>query len=179
MKRTLFIALLLAGCTRPIPQQPPPVPKFAPRTLVLPKVLSALPQPGIIGVTNYPCSVFLWWDAVPTTNIAGYNIYFGASTTNYGTHIDVGNVTNALVPIAPNATYYIAARAYDSRGLESPFSNEVVFTATPVVLHVVSYSETNSTPNGTNWGVAAKVEVFFTNAPSPLFFRARTTGDYQ
>lgn len=157
----------------------PPIPKVAPHALAVPKVI-ALEQPGVIGLTNYvPCEISLWWDADPTTNVAGYNIWVGASTTNYGTHIDVGNVTNTIIAVAPNATYFVAATAYDSQGINSPFSNELMFTANPSVLHVVGYSETNATPDGTNWGIAAKVEMFFTNAPSPLFFRARTTGDYQ
>ncbi len=90
--------------------------------------------------------------------IAGYKIYYGAdgnipgwtptiySSTNcpativsngtnwfrtYTNAVTVGNVTNATVTnLAGGVTYYFAATAYDTNGLESDFSEEIAFTNT-------------------------------------------------
>lgn len=69
----------------------------------------------------------LEWDANVETNLAGYKIYFGATSGAYSQSIDVGNVTIWPIP-AEWPDGYFAATAYDAEGLESGFSNEVLFT---------------------------------------------------
>lgn len=76
-------------------------------------------------------SATLAWDA-PTTNIdgtpltdlTGYKIYFGTSSGNYTSVIDVGNITTYTVSNLSSGTYYFAVRSYDASGIESDFSNE-------------------------------------------------------
>src|SRR6266850_688846 len=73
-------------------------------------------------------NVTLAWDPSTSPNIAGYNIYFGTESTSYTNMVPVGNVTQLTVSnLAENVTYFFAAAAFDSFGLESDFSEEVSY----------------------------------------------------
>ena len=73
--------------------------------------------------------VTLAWDPNSEPDLAGYEIYYGTASRNYSFHIDVGNVTTyTLTGLQPGVTYYFAATAYNAQGLESDYSNEVVYT---------------------------------------------------
>jgi hypothetical protein len=80
-------------------------------------------------------SANLTWTASPDTNVTGYNIYFGAASHQYTNSVSVGNVINVVIPgLLANATYFFAAKAHNSAGTESDFSNEAAFAglaATP------------------------------------------------
>jgi hypothetical protein len=59
----------------------------------------------------------------------GYNVYYGAASGTYTNSTSVGNVTNATIGnLVGGTTYFFAAKAVDSAGRESIFSNEAVFT---------------------------------------------------
>ncbi len=94
----------------------------------------------IIFVLFLPVAVFagtvnLTWTA-PTTNtdgstlsdLAGYKVYYGTSSGNYTTSIDVGKTTSYQLTLAGGYTYYFAVTAYDTSGNESTYSNEVYKT---------------------------------------------------
>jgi len=75
-------------------------------------------------------SVSLVWDENTEPDVEGYKIYYGLSSRNYDTSVDVGNQTTCtLTDLDADTTYYIAATAYNTQGMESNFSNEVTFTA--------------------------------------------------
>src|SRR5271154_4249803 len=85
-------------------------------------------------------SVTLAWNPSPTAGIVGYKLYYGASSGVYTNQISVPHATIATISgLIPGATYYFAVMAYDGSGLESPFSNEAVYT---VPLAAVSPSPT-------------------------------------
>jgi hypothetical protein len=72
--------------------------------------------------------VSLLWDQNTEPDLAGYKVYYGLSSRNYDSSFDVGNQTTCtLTDLEPGTTYYIAATAYNTQGLESDFSNEVTF----------------------------------------------------
>jgi hypothetical protein len=72
--------------------------------------------------------VSLLWDQNTEPDLAGYKVYYGLSSRNYDSSFDVGNQTTCtLTDLEPSTTYYIAATAYNTQGLESDFSNEVTF----------------------------------------------------
>ena len=79
-----------------------------------------------------PQSVTLAWDpSVPSTDVAGYSIFYGASTGNYTNQVDVGLATSGVVPnLAAGTTYYFAVAAYSASGMESDLSSEVVWQST-------------------------------------------------
>ena len=73
----------------------------------------------------------LEWDANSETDLAGYKIYYGTASGQYASVVDVGNQTTyALAGLQVGRTYYICATAYNISGLESSYSNEVVFSGT-------------------------------------------------
>jgi Fibronectin type III domain len=93
--------------------------------LILCGVLLLLSQFQILAVQ----SVALAWIPSSSTNVVGYKIYYGTTSLNYDSLVDVGS-TNAvtIAGLMDGTTYYFAAVAVDSAGGESPFSNEAVYT---------------------------------------------------
>ena len=72
----------------------------------------------------------LAWNANTEPDIAGYKIYYGFSSRQYSTVINVGNQTTyTLTGLDDIKTYYIAATAYNLDNLESDYSTEIVATA--------------------------------------------------
>jgi hypothetical protein len=77
-----------------------------------------------------PAQVTLLWDPNTEQDLAGYKLFYGPSSKGYVSSVDVGNQTNyTLTGLARTTTYYIAAKAYNTTGVESDYSNEVVFVS--------------------------------------------------
>ena len=73
-------------------------------------------------------SVTLAWNPSISPNVAGYHLYYGGQSGAYTNRISTVNLTNAVVTgLVAGRTYYFAATAYDSVGLESPQSNEASY----------------------------------------------------
>ncbi|MBN1836333.1 MAG: fibronectin type III domain-containing protein [Spirochaetales bacterium] len=71
----------------------------------------------------------LEWDPNCESDLAGYRLYYGESSGSYTASVDVGNCTSCtLTDLVAGRIYYIAATAYNESGLESGYSNEVVFS---------------------------------------------------
>lgn len=71
-------------------------------------------------------TVTVSWDANSETDLGGYNIYVGESSTVYTGVVDVGNATSfSWSNLEVGRTYYFAVTAYDLSGNESDFSDEV------------------------------------------------------
>ncbi len=74
-------------------------------------------------------SVTLAWDSSTDPNVTGYKIYYGVASRVYTNTVDVGTATTVTVSnLLEGATYYFAATAYNSVGLESDFSAEASYT---------------------------------------------------
>ncbi len=69
--------------------------------------------------------VTLSWDPNPETDLAGYKIYYGTSSSVYSTSIKIGPQTTYTVTGLAPGTYFFAITAYNTADLESGFSNEV------------------------------------------------------
>ena len=95
-------------------------------------ILSALflTCPGLLLAQN----IELAWDASASDDVAGYNIYYKADSSELPldgiealegpSPIDVGNVTSfTLTELPEGSVYYFRATAYDSNGNESTLSN--------------------------------------------------------
>ncbi|HLH54281.1 MAG TPA: fibronectin type III domain-containing protein [Verrucomicrobiae bacterium] len=87
-----------------------------------------------------PVSLTLAWDASTDPSVVGYRLYEGTASQSYTNMVDVGDATTVTIPgLIPGTTYYFAVTAYDSSGLESPFSGEISYTvptAPPSVMQV-------------------------------------------
>lgn len=69
----------------------------------------------------------LIWDANTEVDLAGYKVYIGASSRDYGSSVTLGIVTEYSLAEVIAGKWYIAVTAFDSAGNESDFSNEVVY----------------------------------------------------
>ena len=72
--------------------------------------------------------VRLGWNASPSPQVTGYELYYGTVSGYYSESVDTGAATTAsLSGLQAGQTYYFAALAYDAAGDQSPFSNEVKY----------------------------------------------------
>ena len=94
--------------------------RFIVAVLLFPLWLSAAAQAA---------TVTLAWDANSETNVAGYIVYWGTTSSNYTCTTNVGNQTTAtLTGLTYGTTYYFSATAFDQDGLESDFAPEINYT---------------------------------------------------
>ena len=71
------------------------------------------------------------WNPIPESDIAGYKLSYGTQTGVYTTSVDVGNVTTWTLTLTPGTRYFVVVQAYNTGGLYSPYSPEVVYDAPP------------------------------------------------
>ncbi len=99
------------------------------KKIIIPLVMVILAFCTLTRVTAAERSVTLAWDPSPSTNLAGYNVYYGAGCGQYTNIVNAGNTTTVTIPgLVQGVTYFFAATAYDTSELESDFSNEIVYT---------------------------------------------------
>jgi len=102
---------------------------------VLQKVVACSIAMLIICVVSTPspaASVTLGWDPSTDPDVVGYNVYYGPSTHNYTNMVDAGNSTVcSIFGLVIGATYYFTVTAYNELGVESPPSDEIVYTVPP------------------------------------------------
>ena len=70
------------------------------------------------------------WDPSEDTNIAGYRLHYGPESGVYTQIVDVGFQLHAEIypdDYKIGQTYFAAATAYNTLGLESDYSNEISF----------------------------------------------------
>ena len=70
-------------------------------------------------------TVTVVWSASPSAGVAGYRIYWGASSRAYCCVTNAGLVLTQAVILPQAGRWFFAATAYDTSGLESAWSNEV------------------------------------------------------
>jgi Fibronectin type III domain len=84
----------------------------------------SVPETLVFTQTSGQDTVQLTWSPNKERNIAGYRLYYGTRSHSYSVHVNVGMSTIATLT---NLTgrHFFAVTAYNTLGLESPFSNEV------------------------------------------------------
>ena len=128
-------------------------------------------------------NVTLAWDSNTESDLAGYKVYYGTSSGGpYNGTGASGGSSPIVIPLSslanrslpeysvnnlPNATSYFVLTAYDSEGLESGYSNQVVVTP-PVAQYVLTASVTggNGTISPTTGSYASGTTVTLTAVPS-------------
>jgi len=81
-------------------------------------------------------SVTFAWD--PVSGVAGYKLYQGGGSRVYTNSVDAGTANQTTVSgLIVGRTYFFAATAYNSSGIESGYSSEITYTVpangTPVI----------------------------------------------
>jgi hypothetical protein len=98
---------------------------------------SPSPPPPPPPKTSTTASITLGWvpptqnnDGSPITNLAGYKIHYGTTSTEYTKTIALANagLTRYVLDNLTSGTYYFAITAYNSLGVESALSGEVATT---------------------------------------------------
>jgi hypothetical protein len=98
------------------------------------------------GQKAFAADVTVAWD-VPTqntdgsalTDLAGYKLSWGRALGSYDVTVDAGNsTTRVLTGLSEGATYYAAAKAYNSAGRESSYCTELTFTVADVTAPVIT-----------------------------------------
>jgi hypothetical protein len=91
-------------------------------------------------MTLCPCAaralqtLSLAWNPSSATGVAGYNVYCSTNGVNYETPVNVGTNTAYVASNLPEGqTVYFYVTAYNSQGVESPPSNELVYVVPGVV----------------------------------------------
>lgn len=136
-------------------------------------------------------SVELTWVPSASPDVVGYNIYYGAASGDYTNEISVGNTTNATVSgLLGSTTYYFAAKAINSAGIESAYSVQTSYAVptTAAILGRMLFSnnsvsvEVTGAP-GATYVIQASTDLvnwisLETNL-TPLMFRDTNAGRYQ
>jgi hypothetical protein len=69
-------------------------------------------------------AVALAWNPSVSSNVVGYNVYYGGLSGIYTNEISAGNMTNVTISgLATNTTYYFVATAINSSGVQSSLSS--------------------------------------------------------
>lgn len=97
----------------------------------------------------YAASVTLAWDPNQESDIAGYKLYYGTSSGNYTSNVNVGNKTQHTLSLPDDGkTYYCSATAYNVAGLESDFSNEITLNNSAQCTYSISPTSQNIGASG-------------------------------
>lgn len=91
-------------------------------------------------VTTQGTAAYLGWDILPSAELAGYNVYYGATSGQYLQRktIDKSETTLAIRGLPEGSTYYFAVRGVNAAGVETEFSDEVSV--------VIGRAETSTSP---------------------------------
>ncbi len=117
----LFSLLLLTSCTWPMAHDKGSKP-YPIAVVNDPKAFTAAIPPKRL------VQVKLSWNASKSTDVVMYAVYWGGGSRNYSYMMSTTNLFITL-PLAGGNTWYIASTAIDVFGLESEYSNEVVYKA--------------------------------------------------
>lgn len=80
---------------------------------------------SIFSQTN-AADLTITWDPNSEADLKGYKVYYGTTSRNYSTIIDVGNTTTYLATnLTDGVEYFFSVTAYDTANNESNYSKEV------------------------------------------------------
>jgi hypothetical protein len=72
--------------------------------------------------------ITLVWGTKAHSNLAGYHVYYGTCSGIYTSRVDVGKVNSIIISnLEEDQIYYFSVTAYDYKGVDGRFSEEVVY----------------------------------------------------
>ena len=119
----------------------------------------------------------LAWDAVPGSDTAGYRLYYGTNSRAYGCVTNVGLALTQSVVLPHGGRWFFAATSYATNGLESDFSEEVVWETRPTPPAMAGEAWVRVTPvlgrstNLVTWGSVTGTATWFPATNRAEFFR--------
>ena len=163
----------------PLPPSPPGIKLKVAKATYKPGSKNGQPQAIRLEATDSPTAVTLSWQYADTNQIAGFNVYDSTTSgTNNGTYENVTTVPGAsateatISNLTAGVTYYFAATAFETNGLESTYSDEVSYTipqpATNVLITITLLTSSNlSGP----WAPSVSIPpIDITNPPEPFTY---------
>lgn len=110
------------------PAAPPSAQPAAPAAT--PSDVFTLLQPQNLRVTTEGSSVFLAWDPLPSSQLIGYNLYYGTVSGKYLQRRSVDSATTSLTlrSLPQNTPYFFAVRGVADARTETAFSQEATVT---------------------------------------------------
>lgn len=104
------------------PQNPPPADQ--------PSEIFTLLQVQNLRATTEGSSVFLAWDPLPSSQLIGYNLYYGTVSGEYlqRRSVDSASLSMTLRSLPQNSQYFFALRGVSDVQIETAFSQEVTIT---------------------------------------------------
>jgi hypothetical protein len=118
------------------------------RAAILFSTLTLLMLIGTASVVHAQ-SATLAWEASTDSSVTGYRMSYGTRTGTYAWTVDVGNVTQYTVNgLDLSVDYFFAVQSYNSWGLVSVYSNEVMLPAPvpPGTTTISSFSANSGFP---------------------------------
>jgi subtilisin-like proprotein convertase family protein len=105
-------------------------------------------------------TITLAWDPSADPSVVGYKVYEGSASRNYTNSMSAGSATTFTISAPAKVPYYFAATAYDTNGIESDYSTEVM-TNNFVVLSTTNY--TTNIVYSTNYTYTTNSSTMLTN----------------
>ncbi len=94
-----------------------------------------------------PGDLYFEWDANPEPEVAGYRLYFGNAPLTYTSTVDAGKVLGYHPPARlPGGKHHVILTAYSADFVESPPSEESVFTMPFAPLELATKKNTTLNP---------------------------------
>lgn len=80
-------------------------------------------------------SLTLSWYASASTDVIGYDVYYGTNSGNYPYMFNAGNATSATITnLSAGVPYYFAATAYDANNDQSAYSAEISYLVPGILI---------------------------------------------
>ena len=110
---------------------------------------------ALLSPDGHSAQVTLGWDANTDPSIAGYKIYYGESSGSYQVVTDAGmNTVYTISNLQSRSTYYFAATAYNTSGIESGYSNEVSYSTPAACTYSISPTSQQAGSSGSPGAVS-------------------------
>ncbi|RYD40960.1 MAG: choice-of-anchor D domain-containing protein, partial [Verrucomicrobiaceae bacterium] len=128
------------GCGRGNPIRCQLVP--FPYSLFIRFLLIWLPLAGLSPAAGLSGSVTVAWNANTESNLSGYRVLYGTSSSNLDRSLVVGTVTTAVLSgLETGATYYCAVQAFNTSSLYSSLSPTLSFVVPEVIQPLITVQQ--------------------------------------
>lgn len=137
-----------------------------------------------VRVTSKDNMIFLGWQPLKSSELAGYNVYYSTVSGRYLQRRSLPATSSSLVlrDLEPGATYYLAVRAVNAQEQESVFSQEVSVTvgkpetATSPMTKIPSDLSAPENPAKANNGTSVQGETGITSIVMMLLIASAALG---